>query len=163
MQNDIVALLKEVLAKHGFTIQDVDDGSYVALKKLKRIGIKNRLIFFYITSTTFLNLSKVQEINKLFNKYRPRGTRTFFYYNIVIVTHGYDKEVLKYITEKMTEFWNVDAAFSWSVLASSVIKVTHLFDLKNKILFYPYDFNHLKKVLHPEITSIIQEVIEKAL
>lgn len=161
MWSEIVRDLKSILLEHGFTIKDVDNNDTIAEKKLRRIGLKRRLIFFYITETDVLSLREAKRINKLFNKYKPGGISTFFYYNIVIVARDFEQDALQFVREKMTEAWNVEAAFTWNVLAASYTKVTHIFDTSRQTLLYPYDYDYIKILMHPEVVKIINELLEK--
>ncbi len=161
MWNEISRNLKSILLEHGFTIKNLENDDFIAEKKLKRIGLKRRLIFFYVTRTDVLSLKEAKRINKLFNKYKPGGMSTFFYYNIVIVTRDFERDALQFVREKMTEAWNVEAAFTWNVLAASYTKVTHIFDTSRQTLLYPYDYEYMKMLMHPEVVKIINELLEK--
>ena len=161
MWNEIIRNLKNILIEHGFTLKELENQDVTAVKKLKRIGLKRRLIFFYITKTDLLTLKEAKRINKLFNKYKPGGVSMFFYYNIVIVVKDFEREALQFIREKMTEAWNIEGAFTWNVLASSYTKVTHLFDTTRQTLLYPYDYEYMKALMHPEVIVIINELLEK--
>ena len=161
MWSKIIRNLKDILLEHGFTVRDLDNNDVVAEKKLKRIGLKRRLIFFYITRTNVLTLEEAKRINKLFNKHKPGGMSTFFYYNIVIIADDFEREALQFVREKMTEAWNVEAAYTWGVLAASYTKVTHILDISRQTLLYPYDYDYMKALMHPEVVKIIEELLEK--
>lgn len=159
--NNIIRVLKDILIKRNFTIKYLPDNDIIAFKDLKPIGLKKRKIFFYITSVDKLTLDAVKKINKKFNKHKPGGIRTFFYYNVVIVTRDFEMDALRFVREKMTEAWNVESAFTWNVLASSYTKVTHIFDTSRQTLLYPYDYEDMKTLMHPEVVEIIEELLER--
>jgi len=69
----------------GFTVREVSRGVYQAVKKLEPVGIKNRVIHFVVVSTSGkADLALLKRVNKMWDRLKPGGWRTFYLYNVVL-------------------------------------------------------------------------------
>jgi hypothetical protein len=154
-------LFVDELRKQGFEIKEIEEGMITAVKNLKPVGIKKRVIYFLITSADHVDKEFVKALDKIFKKKKPGGFRTFFFYNIVIITEkGYDKEAFRYIRDRMFETWNIKPMFIWDILHTSYTKITHLIDLKSKAVIYPYDLSELRMLIHREAINVIEKIMD---
>ncbi len=155
--SEVLSALREELRGRGFRIEEVSGDVFEAITELEPVGIKRRIVYVLATALDYLSEDKAKELNKLFNKRRPAALRTFFFYNIIIVTErGYSPEALHYIRRKMIEAWNVRPRFLWDILFTSYTKVTHVIDLSRGVVVYPYDYEDLKPLIH----RVVREVME---
>ncbi len=123
---DVSSKLKDMLRERGYAVSGVGPRTWEARKKLKRVGLKGRIIYFLTRVVDTLTLKELEDINKLFERRRPKGSMTFFFCNIVlIVDDGYEEGVVKYIADKIFETWNTAPYAPWDVLFTSYTKATH--------------------------------------
>jgi len=159
----VVDELIDILKRKGFQVGIVRGNVLQAQKELEPVGIKKRVIHFFITSRRGpVNRDYVKRVDKLWNRIRPIKWRTFYFYNIVIVTDGdVDREAMKFIRDRMFGMWNVRPMFIWDVLNTSYTKITHLIDLKREAIVYPFDLEDMKPFIHREVHEIMNEFINK--
>ena len=156
---EFTALINNLLLKRGFNISHVNDKYTEATKKLPRVGLKERVIYFIITYSDKLTLDQIKQINKVFEKRKPKSLRTFYFYNIIVVCEkGYDPNVFSYIRSKMMESWNIRPMFIWDLLSTSYTKITHIIDLSNKSIVYPYTFDELRVFMHKLVRELLNEI-----
>lgn len=109
-----------------------------------------------------LNLNIIKRIHEIFDKHKPKAWRTFFFYNIILVTSkGFTDEALRYIRKKLINMWNIRPFFFWDMLQISYTTITHIIDLKSKSIIYPYPYEELRNLIHREIREFITELTEK--
>ncbi len=157
---DVSSKLKDMLRERGYAVSEVGPRTWEARKKLKRVGLKGRIIYFLTRVVDTLTLKELEDINKLFERRRPKGSMTFFFYNIVlIVDDGYEEEVVKYIADKMFETWNTAPYTPWDVLFASYTKVTHTVSVAEGIALYPYKPQLVQKMLHREVIEVMNSLI----
>lgn len=157
---DVSSKLKDMLRERGYDVSEVDSRTWEARKKLKRVGLKGRTIYFLTRIVDTLTLKEVEETNKLFERRRPKGSMTFFFYNIVlIVDDGYEEGAVKYIADKMFETWNTAPYTPWDVLFTSYTKVTHTVSVTEGIALYPYKPQLVQKMLHREVVEVMNSLM----
>jgi len=159
----VVVELIDILKRRGFQLRIVRGDILQAQKELEPVGIKKRVIHFFITSRRgSIDKDYVKGVDKLWNRTRPIKWRTFYFYNIVIVTNGdIDREAMKFIRDKMFGMWNVRPMFIWDVLNTSYTKITHLIDLKREAVVYPFELEDMKPFMHREVHEIMNEFVSK--
>jgi len=157
---DVSSRLKDMLRERGYEINEVDSRTWEAVKKLKRVGLKGRTIYFLTKVVDTLTRKELEGTNKLFEKRRPKGSMTFFFYNIVLVVDdGYEEGAVKYIADKMFETWNTAPYTPWDVLFTSYTKVTHTVSVKEGIALYPYKPQLVQKMLHREVIEVMNSLM----
>ena len=157
--------LLNILKKKGYEVKSIRDDIFEAFKELSPVGIKKRVIHFFIAYTRdMISKDYVKKLNKLWNKVRPIKLRTFYFYNIVLITEsGADDEALEFIRTKMYESWNVRPMFIWDIFNTSYTKITHIVDLNKKVVAYLYDLEDLRYFIHREVTEIMHEFTNNVL
>lgn len=160
---DIEKYIINTLQKRGFNVRKIAEKLYVANKELSPIGIKKRHIFCLLMfHDGELNLDIIKYIHKVFDEHKPKAWRTFFFYNIILVTSkGFTAEALKYIRKKLTNVWNIRPFFFWDMLQISYTTITHIIDLQSKSIIYPYPYEELQTLIHREMREFITEITEE--
>ncbi|RLG78521.1 MAG: hypothetical protein DRO10_02690 [Thermoprotei archaeon] len=156
----VVAELINILKKRNYELKDLGKGYIEGVKKLQRIGVKRRYIYFIIKPLPYYGLNEAKELNKFFTKKRPASLSTFYFYNLVPVSEkGYSEEAMHYTRMKMIDSWNTHPVLPWDVFFTSYTKITHLISIKDRKILYPYEFDSIRRFIHKEVIEIFTELM----
>ncbi len=160
-----LGLLLEELRNRGFEITNIGPDTFEAFKKLSKVGVKNRAIFMLIKRADFITQESAKLINKLFEKRKPKKPATFYFYNIVLITeNGVTEDALRYIRKKMYDSWNLRPVMPWDLLGTSFTKVTHIVNVNEKRVVYPFSDSRIKdlqRFMHREVIEVLLDFIER--
>jgi hypothetical protein len=160
-----VGILLEELRSRGFEITNIGPDIYESLKKLSKVGVKHRAIFMLIKRSDFITQEEAKLINKLFEKRKPKKPATFYFYNIILITEkGVTDDALKYIRKKMYDSWNLRPIMPWDLLGTSYTKVTHIVNVSEKKVIYPFSDSRIKdlqRFMHREVIELMIDFIER--
>lgn len=158
--SEVLGKLLDILKEREYAIKPHSKGFFEASKKLPRVGVKRREIYFLIKPMKIFGVEEAKELNSVFNKKKPTSMATFYFYNLVAISEGgYTDEAMDYSRKKMFDSWNLRPILPWDVFFTSFTKITHLVSIKDRKVLYPFDFESLRKFMHKEVIEIFTELI----
>ncbi len=158
--SDVLSKLLDILKARGYVVKPLGSGFFEASKKLPRIGVKRREIYFLIKPMKIFGVNEAKELNNVFNKRKPTSMATFYFYNLVAISEeGFTDEALDYSRKKMFDSWNLRPMLPWDVFFTSFTKITHLVSIKDRKVLYPFNFDSIRKFMHKEVVEVFTELI----